>query len=358
MNNLVPDRATYVDGGYQYALQRLTSLYFGLDAEQGSLLFQGMSHDVKILAAAYYCYFISDYYLGNADNLALAASVLIDSLPLIEQYMADADFSGETEMPEWYAYAGAFMQTEEYEQLKTMLPLVASGAEGVRDTISTLRATIKKFAVGMTAKVLGSGVAALTIDETEKATLLETMTSDEVTVPLTEFFVYLLLGSDDGVIAPFNPSNKNIALAVTFLSNAGRYMRVHNNEIILSWLRIEDSYYANEDWHIHQTEIKFDENGHWSECECGYKDEVSVHAFSDWSTIPVKDGDKDVVIRRCPCGYKETKDAPETGTSTGLQEKPIETVTIIWICVGSAVAVAAVVVMVVMSKKKKTAKRK
>ena len=65
VENLVPDRDTYVDGGYQYALQRLTSLYFGLDAEQGSLLFSGMSHDVKTLAAAYYCYYIADCYLGD-----------------------------------------------------------------------------------------------------------------------------------------------------------------------------------------------------------------------------------------------------------------------------------------------------
>ena len=358
VNHLVPDRESYVDGGYQYALQRLTSLYFGLDAEQGALLFEGMSHDVKTLAAAYYCYFVSDFYLSNADNVAFAAAVLIDSLPLIEQYMADAGVSDETEMPEWYVYASAFMQTEEYEQLKTVLPLIASGAVETSDTISMIRATIKSFAVGMTAKVLGSGVDALTIDEAEKAKLMETMTSDEVAAPLTEFFVYLLLGSDDGVVAPFNPSNKNVALAITFLSNAGRYMRVHNNEIILSWLRTEDSYYANEDWHIHETEIKFDENGHWSECACGYKGEIYAHAFSDWSTIPVKDGEKDVVVRFCPCGYEETKDAPDTGDSAGTIAKTVGPTTIILICTGSAMIITAITVMVLISKKKKSAKHK
>ena len=58
VDNLVPDRETYVDGGYQYALQCLTSLYFGLNAEQSGLFFEGMSHDIKTLAAVYYCYFV------------------------------------------------------------------------------------------------------------------------------------------------------------------------------------------------------------------------------------------------------------------------------------------------------------
>ena len=353
VNNLVYDRETYVEGGYQYALQRLTSLYFGLDAEQSTLLFEGMSHDVKTLAATYYCYFVSDFYLNNADNVAFTAYVLIDSLPFIEEYIAEADFSDESEVPEWYAFAREFMQTEEYVQLKAVLPLVASGAAATSDTIYAIRETLKSFAVGMTAKVLGSGVEALTIDEEEKAELMEVMTSEEVAGPLTEFLVYLLLGSDDETIDPFDPSNKNVALAVTFLSNAGRYMRVHNNEIILSWLRTEDSYYAEENWHIHDTEIRYDENGHWEECECGYKAEVSVHAFSEWTTNPVNDGEKDVVVRRCPCGYEETKEAPATEDQAGSIFKPLGTTTIVILCVGFAVIIIAATIMIVCDKKRR-----
>ena len=358
VNNLVYDRETYVEGGYQYALQRLTSLYFGLDAEQRALLLAGMSHDVKTLAAAYYGYFVSDFYLNNADNVTLTAHVLMDLLPWIEEYIAEADFSNESEVPEWYAYASAFVQTEEYERLKAVLPLVASGAAATSENISMIRETIKSFAVGMTAKVLGSGVSALTVDEAEKAELLETMTSDEVARPLTEFFVYLLLGSDDGELQPFDLSNKNIALAVTFLANAGRYMRVHNNEIILSWLRTEDSYYANEDWHLHDTEIQYDENGHWNECACGYKNEISAHAFSDWTANAVHDGEKDVVVRRCPCGYEETKEAPVVKDPTVSIFKPLGTMTIVILFVGFALITGAVVTIVVFSKKTKSKNNK
>ena len=177
---------------------------------------------------------------------------------------------------------------------------------------------------------------------------MATMTSEEVAGPLTEFLVYLLLGSDDTELKPFDPSNKNIALAVTFLANAGRYMRVHNNEIILSWLRTEDSYYENEDWHIHETEMKYDENGHWQECACGYREESCVHALSDWSTIPENNGEKDVVTRRCPCGYEEIKDAPKEGKA------PLGTATIILISVGSCAIVSIAIATVVISKKRKT----
>ena len=355
VSNLVPDRETYVDGGYQYALQCLTSLYFGLNAEQSALLFEGMSHDVTILASIYYCYFISSFYLNKADNFAVIASILIDSLPMIEESLAEFDVSEAADMPEWYVYASAFIQTEEYEQLKTLLPLVTSGAENVSDKVSVIKETIKNFAVGMTAQVFGSGVAALTIEESEKEALMETMTSTEVAAPLTEFIVYLLLGSDDGVVSPFNPSNKNIALAVTFLTNAGRYMRVHNNEIVLSWLRTEDSYYDNETWHIHETYLVRDDDSHFEKCECGYEGKKISHSFGEWSTIPVTNGEKTEVVRRCYCGYEEFKEVEKVDENN--DSKTLEPLTIVLICVGGAfVAFAAVVTVTLIVKKKKTQK--
>ena len=217
------------------------------------------------------------------------------------------------------------------------------------DKISGVQEIIKSFAVGATASALEGGISALNIDEEEKAALLETMTSEEVAAPLTQFLVYVLLGSEDGVSEPFNPGNKNIALAVTFFANVGRYMRVHNNEIILSWLRTEDSYYENEDWHIHETMIRFDENGHWSECECGYKGNVNAHSLSEWNTIADNDGEKEVVTRRCPCGYVESKKAPRESLS-------LDTTAIVLICIGSAVIIAGSVTMIVISKKKKAQK--
>ena len=153
VNNLVPDRESYVNDGYQYALQRLTSLYFGLDAEQSELFFAGMSHDVTLMAAVYYCYFVADFYLTKANSLAFSAYIMIDMLPMIEEFMADVDISDDSETSAWLAFAYEFMQTPEYEQVKELLPLVASGTEVAMDKINEIRDVIKSFAVGMTAAV-------------------------------------------------------------------------------------------------------------------------------------------------------------------------------------------------------------
>ena len=354
VENLVPDRDTYVDGGYQYALQRLTSLYFGLDAEQGSLLFEGMSHDVKTLAAAYYCYYIADCYLDDAEQRDAAVVALAESLPLIEMYIELSAEDEEVNSSEWYIYASEFIASEEYAQLKALLESVAADPALFAESFAMIHDTLEGFAVGTTAKVLGSGVAALTIDEEEKAALMETMTSTEVAAPLTKFLVYLLLGSEEGVVAPFDPCNKNISLAVTFLANAGRYMRVHNNEIILSWLRTEDSYYENEDWHIHENIIKFDANAHWEECECGYKSEYRAHAFGGWSALPVTEGGESLYVRSCPCGCEETKPAEDVNNMAGMIDNTTGAMPVVLISGGAIIMIAAIAAMLVVSKKRKT----
>ena len=348
VDKLVPDRATYVEGGYRYALQCLTSLYLGLDAEQRARLLEGMSCNIAVLVSVYDCCFIADYDLSKAERISSAAGALLGSLPVIEEYLTA--LSAESENSDWYAFATGFVQTEEYASLKTILSRMASGAEPLNGEVRLVRETMKRFAVGMTARLLGSGVSALTVDEAEREAWMTAVTSEEVAGPLTEFFVYLLLGSDDGDPEPFDPSNKNVSLAVTFLANAERYTSVHNGETILSWLRTEDSYYADEDWHIHDATVKYDENGHWTACACGYQTEACVHAFGDWSAASRNDGERDVVVRRCPCGYEETKEAPKAKAA------PPSTTTITLISIGSCMIVACVVTMIVAVKRRKTQK--
>ena len=131
-------------------------------------------------------------------------------------------------------------------------------------------------------------------------------------------------------------------------------MRVHNNEIILSWLRTEDSYYENENWHIHDTELVYDADGHWEKCECGYETDKNQHVFSEWSTLPVNDGEKNELVRRCPCGYEEFKEYQETDDSdyVGTVTKPVGPLTVALICVCSTVVIAGAIVMIVTIKKK------
>lgn len=358
VENLVPDRETYVDGGYEYALQRITSLYFGLKGDQLTALMEGMSHDPTTLLIAYYCYFLTDFYLDTEENVALAAdtvALLASTLPVLEQYIGEMATNPAFNTQEWYQYIVTLMHDTEYEQFKAGLETIADDPTLLAEQASAIREAVKTFAVDVTACVLGSGVMALTMDEEEQEELFLTMTSPEVAEPLTEFLVYLLLGSDDGsVLTAFDPSNKNIALATTFVANAGRYMRVHNNEIILSWLRTEDSYYADKDWHIHVFDVYFDAEGHWEECECGHKEDVHAHALSEWAVLPLTEGEDEMAIRRCPCGYEEIARAVDVhpAADTHLTMLVVCAVVVVILAAGATVAVALV------KKNKKTAVRK
>jgi hypothetical protein len=245
-----------------------------------------------------------------------------------------------------------FIKSEGYLQMKSLIQAMAEASELVSLDVIQVQETLKSFTADITGKVLGSGVNALSIEQEEKTKLYETVTSDEITIPLTEFFVYLLLGNDNSSVAPFDLENKNMALAVTFLSNVRRYMSAHSSEVILSWLRTEDSYYDNEDWHIHETVFHYDAEGHFEKCECGYEGEKIAHVFGEWSTLPVTNGEKKEMRRRCHCGYEEFKEAENVVDNN--DSKAIAPRTIVLICIGGAMIVAVSVTAVVIVKKKKT----
>lgn len=360
VNHLVPDRETYVDGGYEYALQRLTSLYFGLDAEGSAALIEGMSHDLPTLAAAYYAYFLTDFYLtGDADAHFAAICGVAEALNALEDYVLALAENEAFNTQEWYLYVSAFLGGEEYATLVQLLNVVIAQGAGsaiAEEAIATVKTTVSTFAYGVTARVLGGGVNALPIeDEEEKAELLATMTAPEVAAPLTDFLAYLLLGTENEVPnALYDPSNEHIALAVTFLYNSGRYMRAHNNEIILSWLRTEDSYYANEDWHVHSMDLLHSADGHWQECACGHKEELCAHSFGEWEKQSAAEGEQEMLVRRCPCGYTETKPA-ETNPSAADALKSIPPAVIVSLCAGAVILVAGAAVVIVVLRKRKLA---
>lgn len=349
---LVPSREVYVDQGYEYAMQRLTSLYFGMTADQSAQFFQGATHDLPMLAAAYYGYYISDCYMTDPNQWFTAITVVLGALNVIEGYVSVMQNDPTIASTAWFQYASTFIASEQYAQVKAALVSISNTAgatpEEVAAEIQGIKSTIQAFAATMTAKVLGSGISAITMDETEKAEILATMTAPEVTVPLTSFFTYMLLGDEDvEELEVFSPTNKSVTTAVTFVYNAGRYMRSHNNEIILSWLRTEDSYYADETWHVHKYDLYYDNNGHWHECECGDKQEVCAHSFSEWEEMILPEGEQPKIIRRCPCGYEQTQNI-EYSEPAGF----VDSTAVVIICVVSALLVAGAIVTLIILKKR------
>lgn len=347
IDNLIPGREAYVDENYQLALQRVMSLYFGLDGDEGSALLGGMSENAMMLAGVYYCYFLSDCYLTE-DTVVALAPVLLESIAYVEAYyqgMVEADPTlAETA---WYLLIKEVLDSDTYKELKEALAVTVTGT--LVQSVPAIRATIEDFATQMTADALVGGIQELQLeDEAERAELIEALTADEVTKPLSRLIVYLLFGCDGGnVFEAFSLENKHVATAATFLYNAGRYMRVHNNEILLSWLRTEDSYYL-EAPHIHSYVSFSDATHHGYACACGAEQEKSEHVFGEWkeTKAPTEDtvGTKE---RSCFCGYTQYEQIPKT--------MPLALI-IVLISSISVVAVGGAVTAVVLVKKRKKAK--
>lgn len=346
VENLVPDRETYVNEGYEYMLQRVMSLYFGLD--DTSALVGAMTQNGIPLAASYYCYYVAEHVL-NEENVVPMAAVLSGSIAYLEQYIAGlAEQNEQIVETEWYLMINELLNNETYLTVKQLL--ATASPEQLKGSLVMIRETLESMAITLTADALESGVSALELDEDTMEELLETMTDEKVTKPLMKFLVCLLLGHEDvDALTAFDPTNKSLAIAATFLYNSGRYMRVHNNEILLSWLRAEDSYYLNPQ-HVHEFLPYSEENEHGYVCECGEKSAAEAHSFEEW--VVIEEATKDQVgmkKRQCACGYIQYEEIPALAKPTNV----------LWIVIAAsagALVVAGGVTAVIVVKKRRKAK--
>ena len=220
---LVGSRDSYVGNNYQHMLQTLMGLYFGLD-ESGKSAFTGgigASVHTKPAAALLYVYYLTKNCVTSIDDALTYLTALRAQSP-------------------------AGTDTSALDEMIARLTLAQNNHREYAEVISDLKTAAKD----RLAWALGDGVDSInanrpgTITDEQKAIIVD----DAVTVPLVDFASYLVFGTRDMV----NPSDRNsilaaamnqVATAATLISNAGSYMRVHNNEIILSWLRTQDSYY-------------------------------------------------------------------------------------------------------------------
>ncbi len=95
-------------------------------------------------------------------------------------------------------------------------------------------------------QVIGEGLTAAGLPDEDLA-LYNKLTSYEECKAITRLVSYLLLyddmQKDDTPVISFQTLTKQMKHLATFIGNASSFMRPHNNEIILSWLRTLDSNY-------------------------------------------------------------------------------------------------------------------
>ena len=231
------NRAVYSEA-YQTPLSALVGFYLGESDEIVDSFLAGVANDktdLMLLVTMLAFYDWADQYAVSeaTDKAAQAAEKLKEILP--------------TEESEGYSdEARAFLASDAYKDFYAVVT-DADKLAAYMLAFGAAKSDYQKQAEAAMKDVLTAGFnSAEIMDDDETRT---TLLSDDSVSGLTRFIGYFVFGTDaalseltdvDAVSAALL---KKLKTAATLIGNAGTYMRVHNNEVILSWLRTMDSYY-------------------------------------------------------------------------------------------------------------------
>ncbi len=230
--SLVGSPEVYVDGKYQKALSEFIQMYFGMSDTQDSVFNQNLGTEALIGFGLLYV----DYQLG----LLVKDQAALESLTQeeLEELINMEDLMGEIGEDQSNI---DFIPDEDHTELTGKLEEFENSAGGndSAEIINDIKDLIKAIAEGLLSdafQAAGEAAGALP-DELANVTSAENMGA------FTSFIEYILFGSDTESFDPFNLENESLKYAATFIGNAGSFMRVHNNEIITSWIRVNDPNY-------------------------------------------------------------------------------------------------------------------
>ena len=126
-------------------------------------------------------------------------------------------------------------------------------------------------------------------------------------------------GTPSYTVSPSNAANKAVTFSssntdvATVNSTTGEVTGVSKGTAVITITTVDGGYTDTctvtvECDHDFSGPIKFNDDKHWQECECGEKNGEEDHEFSAWSVLeeatPQKDGSEK---RSCACGYFETR---------------------------------------------------
>lgn len=233
------DRNTYAND-YQTALSTLVGFYLGESDEIVNKFVEGITNNKTDLMLAVT---MLAFYDWADDSLEQTTTEQADQITEWVKTILPAPNTAEGAWNENYDTAGnAFLASDGYKKFyaavtdKDRLKAYLTTTGEYQTQVYTLIRAL------LTAGLDKAGIKA---DDTVRTNLL----ADKSIVGLTKFIGYFVFGSDARLAdltssaAVKNALIAKINTAATLVGNAGSYMRVHNNEVILSWLRTMDSYY-------------------------------------------------------------------------------------------------------------------
>lgn len=230
------DRKSYVEN-YQKALSNMISFYLGDSDDKVNAFIKGVSEDKAdlvslIIMAAFYDW--ADQYEASQteEKAEKAAEMMKEVLPAPE---AQDDYSKDV---------NNYLNSNEYKAFYSTVTDAEKLEEYLKES-GAFKSTYKKQAEESMKAVLTAGAEKVGLDEATKNEML----SDDSVSGLMSFISYFAFGTDTK-LSELNDSEavkdaliEKINTAATLIGNSGTYMRVHNNEVILSWIRTMDTYY-------------------------------------------------------------------------------------------------------------------
>lgn len=226
----VPNRAAYAND-YQPAFTAAVSMMLGEEDEVVSAFKQGAaasSYAKPALVMMFFYDWVEQYADEKGDDTGLPENWEEEILPDPVSTEEGNSTGNET--------ADNFLSSEEYKEAYDQAMSINLSDQYELSTYGDVTKVYKEMLVSYTSKMLADGLRATGISEEEVQS--HPMLQGNVPTALSDALANALFGTDDPISIEGIVSKVNTA--ATYLGNSS-YMRVHNNEVILSWLRAMDT---------------------------------------------------------------------------------------------------------------------
>ena len=222
------DRATYSEK-YETALSVMAGLYLGADSKVVDTLYNGIINSEDKYKAVITLFF-ADYIEWYCNKMGLD-----NKIPAVieENVLPDPEVSTGNEEID------AFLQSDDYKAFYTMVAeQIQNGYLDGSKTYGDILSEYKMYTTEAVKSVIEDGFSALQNagyeEEYNKYHIITEGNNPEALAELIGGLAFGINYSDDMTIADILIKKIN---QVCTLAGNNAYMRVHNNEIILSWLR-------------------------------------------------------------------------------------------------------------------------
>lgn len=222
-------REKYCTGGYQDAAYYFCGWYFS-HLEKGDALIQGIEGSrfaIPLVASMYISYMLERFPETQFSDLQGSKGAIELSISKLEAIIADMKTKGEAIPAGLEADIASF---------KSELNSATTFGD-----VSNRAGNIRTILFG---SVFGSGLKNAGMDS-DDPTAYNNLTGTAESRALSRILTYVMLydvNQTEKKIS-FTEITQQVSHFATFMGNASSYMRPHNNEIILSWLRTLDSNY-------------------------------------------------------------------------------------------------------------------